>query len=514
MYCISLIESGFDETAGLFYTLAIKPKDNLSVIIRLQNLFFVFFILVASLPLLFATSAKGQLPLDYEMETQFIGATEGQLPFWLHANRFGVVDGSSANGLLRGAVEKPFERTGRFGWSTGLEVVGRASEHSAAYLNQAYGKLRYGAFELHGGRERRRIGMYQSELTSGPFQWSGNTTPMPQIRFGIPEFTPVPWTDGYLQVKGWMSHGWFEDDRWVRDAYLHQKAGYIKVVFPYVPVKGFAGLLHSAQWGGTSRDRGHLPSGASDLVDVFFGRGGDDTAPKSDQLNALGNHLGIWEVGGWFDLGTWQLFVQKTFPFEDGSGLALRSPEDGLWGATLYREDQHPVSTILYEFYYTKSQSGPGPSDPPPGWDKPNDSRGNPFGGRDNYFNNGIYADDWSYNGRIIGSPFFTYVDGAADQSGSVINNRFIAHHLAVEGHLSTPSLDYKAAYSFTRNYGTYQGYDTSIDPPKTQHSVYLDLQTPLPYNRNITLKTRLAADTGELFPDNLGIMAGVEWKF
>ncbi len=471
---------------------------------------FLPFIAACILIALNTTPARSQV--HFEAETQLLTATEGTLPFWLHSNRFGMVDASSSNGLLRLQSTKPYEGSGLFDWSAGVEVLGRASDHSTAHLNQAYLKARYGAFELSGGRERLRLGMYQSTLTSGPFQYSGNTTPIPQIRFGIPDFSPVPFTDGYLQVKGWLSHGWLEDDRWVSGAYLHQKAGYIKVVFPYVPVKGFAGLLHSAQWGGVDPDRGRLPSGLDDYKDIFFGNAGDESAPKSGQLNVLGNHLGLWEVGGWFDFGTWNLFLQKTFPFEDGSGLAMRTPEDGLWGATLYRNDRHPVETILYEFYYTKSQSGPGPSDPPPGYDQPNDPRGNPFGGRDNYFNNGIYADDWSYGGRIIGSPFFTYVDGNQNNPGRVINNRFIAHHIAIGGYLSNIPLDYEAAYSFTRNYGVYGHYTTSIDPPKEQHSIYLDLKTPFPGEKRITLKSRIAFDIGEMFPDNAGMMLGAEF--
>ena len=40
----------------------------------------------------------------------------------------------------------------------------------------------------------------------------------------------------------------------------------------------------------------------------------------------------------------------------------------------------------------------------------------------DNYFNNGVYPFGWTYKGRVIGLPFFTY----DSDENYIMNNKFI----------------------------------------------------------------------------------------
>ncbi len=96
-------------------------------------------------------------------------AAEGSgasLPFWLSANRYGVIDPASANVGLRLAVHRSFQHRG-LAYAFGAEFVGRASEASTAHASELYGRLRYGAVQLTVGRRTRVVGHVDPRLSLG-----------------------------------------------------------------------------------------------------------------------------------------------------------------------------------------------------------------------------------------------------------------------------------------------------------------------------------------------------------
>lgn len=72
---------------------------------------------------------------------------------------------------------------------------------------------------------------------------------------------------------------------------IHNKSLAVKFGFRGI-VELEAGLDHWAQWGGVSSTLGDRPESFKDFIRVTVGGNGGDDATKSDQLNALGNHLG------------------------------------------------------------------------------------------------------------------------------------------------------------------------------------------------------------------------------
>ena len=91
----------------------------------------------------------------------------------------------------------------------------------------------------------------------------------------------------------------------------------------------------------------------------------------------------------------------------------------------------------MYELHYTREQSQTGPHL------------------YDNYFNNGVYPFGWTYKGRVVGVPFFTY----DSELNYIVNNKFIAHHIGIAGQFSSyvQSFPYKILLTYSHNEGTFK---------------------------------------------------------
>jgi hypothetical protein len=297
-------------------------------------------------------------------------------------------------------------------------------------------------------------------------------------------------------------------------------------------------LNHFAQWGGTSSvDRiGRLPQSLSDFWDVILSKGGGSTAPGGEQINALGNHLGFWEFGAGLNINKLHVKAYRQWPFEDRSGLNFNNEGDGILGIALKNKSQVLpwIDKLLWEYIYTKNQTGPGLPDPQNG-DQGN--FGYEYGGRDNYYNNYIYQSGWSYHGRIIGTPLFiskrqslAYLGEYKNtfRDGFIVSNRVVAQHVGLSGSISD-KVDYKLLTTYQRHYGTYWGlnndslwdsrdpnYDLeSYDfyPPRHQWNFLIEtdvkLESMMP---GLHLTTALALDTGDL-GESFGLLLGVRWQ-
>ena len=261
------------------------------------------------------------------------------------------------------------------------------------------------------------------------------------------------------------------------------------------------GLDHYAQWGGTSPTTGKQPSGFGDFIRIVLGQAGGSNSLESDQLNALGNHLGAYLVQLNYKGDATNLNFYYSHPFEDASGMEMQNWMDGLYGFMVdLKKPNAPVSHILAEFTYTKNMSGENAADQ--GYDE--DGNEIPGRGHDNYFNNAIYASGWTYFGRTIGTPYFT--QKPVDENGitnGVINgdNRIIALNAGIKG--TFKPIHYKAMLSHVTYFGWFNNeYE---DKPK-QLSGLVELVLPQ-HTKGIPFDISLAAsfDTGTYFPVNFG---------
>lgn len=461
-------------------------------------------------------------------------------PLWLVANREGIYEEfSKANGVLSFQAESALDPDKLFDYSYGVNLITRAAGSSSkACLNEFYVSMQASIFQLDIGRKSRVTGETTTTLSSGSLAIGRNTTPIPMVNISVPDFTPIPFTQKLLKFKGNLAHGWLGDDPFVKGAYLHEKSFYLQGGKNHWPVQPYTGLINFAQWGGTSSnpDYGKLPSGFDDYISVVLGKGGASDSPEAEQSNALGNHLGIWDYGIDVNYRSFKLKIYYQHPFEDESGLLIRSLEDGLWGINLKNSDEGFFSELVWELIYTKSQSGAGISDPP--GDFPfceEENCGFPYGGRDDYYNHFIYNGGWMYNGRTLGTPLFltvaqvqSYLSNPEINKTAIISNRIVGQHVGVSGKV-TPGVDYRVFMTYVRHYGNYNGLNgynqfNSKDPdydntqydfyPALQHLSFMaEIAFELKQLPEVDLNTTFAYDTGDL-TNNAGLLLGATWNF
>jgi hypothetical protein len=459
-----------------------------------------------------STSAYSQfikIP-GYSIETGAIASVGKQTPFWLMSNQYGLITPSKYNAYIRLGLKTNLLADKHIDYDYGLDVVDRQSNRTnELYLHQAYLRLKLYFVNVQAGSIEEKFGNQDSSLSSGGLLWSGNARPMPKVTVMVPNYTPVPFTRDYLEFKGGISHGWFGDNQFVKDSWLHHKYFYLQFG-GRLPVHIHYGFHHFAQWGGESTDPaiGKLPSNFSDFIKVFLAKHGDNNTISFERLNALGNHLGSRNFGIDIDFSKVKTGIYWQTIFEDSSGKEFRNIKDGLWGIYFHTKDKNRlINGLVYEFVNTTDQSGNNDSYwilngikyfyPVPGgkyhW---------PIG-NDDYFNNGIYRFGWTFNNMVIGTPLITSPAVLRiTESGNeyIWNNKVICHHFGLEGKYR--NLLYKLFASYYLNYGT---NSSPLEPAIPQYSFLLQAQIVDKLPWGIIASLAVGVDHGELYGNNAG---------
>ncbi len=435
---------------------------------------------------------------QYTFEVGGIGSIGRQAPFWLVSNNFGKYAAVPVSGFLSAKLNSEIDSSKKIAFAYELEAFGRLDSESSLYFHQANVRLNIWFMHLRLGSKEDTYGNQHGRLSSGSLLWSENTRPMPKIVLATNGFVDVPFTKGYGQFSGHFSHGWFGDNGYVKDAYLHHKDVFVKAG-GNLPVNISMGLQHYAVWGGVSPDPaiGALPSDFDAFTRVLFSKKGEDTIagiPLNESLNKIGNHLGSWQYKLDVKLNRYLLGIYYQTIFEDYSGFSNFFMSDGLWGISLETKDSKKlINAFTYEYIHTTYQSGP-----------PEALNSAKTKGNDNFFNNSIYKSGWTYNHFTIGTPIISspsLIEGGAIY---ITNNRVIAHHFGLQGETSN-SLAYRMLLTFSRNYGVYD-YAIPFPESKPVQSILLEISKPIQKFRGLDLLLKVAADYGELYGNNAGV--------
>ena len=492
--------------------------------------------------LLLTLVASAQDTIHYHLQAQSAIASQDHLPHWVTANRYGVLnDHEYAVGLLRGGAVMKHQFTRWFSLETGVELAAKktfvADQSAQFWVQQGFIRAQYGAFTLTGGRWHRTLGMPNRDMSTGSLAISGNTRPIPQVSLEMRTYHSVPFTQGWVKVKGTYTHGWLGKDRRIRGALLHEKSAYMKIGGD-LPINIAGGLIHTVVWGGEDAKGGTLPTDLKNYWQVIRGEGADVNNPNDPMVigevfNAVGDNMGVYDLGIHLVTKPFTAHVYQQTPFEDKSGNAPFNGDRLLGVQLTTHRPKTWIATLTYEFMHTKYQSGPsrpGSVDDGPG---SKDRFGRSFGGRDNYYNNSIYKTGWTYQDRIIGTPLFytqarirhylpNFVDPDIGFNFNIVNNRIVAHHIGAKGQVKT--LSYRLLATFTTNYGTYGGINGGINewgsvdnpdapyafrPPKHQSYFLLEVESH-PFSEQWSLVTSVAADVGEI-TDNIGVLIGLK---
>lgn len=467
-----------------------KKEMLLKVLVQVKTHLFIFALLQCG----FSIYAQSD-SIKYDIQLMGLASSGQYAPFWLQNNQFGRVSVEPFSSNLSVGILKDFKQTNNiFDYRYSANALLTTDKNrTSLYLHELYAEARLLVFDLTLGAKEEIFGNQDSSLSMGGFLFSKNYRPIPKIYAGIRQFTPVPFTKGYFEIKGGISHGWFTDSTFMKDVLLHHKYFYFRLGGK-LPVRFQYGIDHVSQWGGTSQRYGALPTGFKNFVNVFLARSGGNDALLGEQINVLGNHIISQSMKLEANAGNFQINAYWQNISED-SPLRLMwqtmNKVDGLWGLSVRNQKIPLIQGILYEFLNTTDQSGPY-----------HDRDGIVFGGADNYLNNFIYESGWSFFSRTIGTPLITSTVYNNDGVIGIRNNRVQAHHFGIEGKYA--EYQYKIMTTMSKNYGTYSyKYQTM----KSATSVYIDINKRFKRFYNIEAGLMIGADFGQMYGNNTGCM-------
>jgi len=431
-------------------------------------------------------------------ETGIMAGTGGRIPFWMMSNRFGRFTPASQNTWIdAGIFSDSIGKDKKYGMDWGAEIFGRYDRKLYGWLQQGYIGGKAGIFYFFAGLKEEHFGSQDPDLSSGFLPWSGNARPIPKVSLSTPDFVSIPFTKGFAEFKGGISHSWFGRDGYVKKAYLHHKYLYLRFGGSHA-FHLTTGIHHFAQWGGVSPVYGRMPSHLNDFFKVFLARGGGDSIPGvpwNEWANRFGNHQGTRDISVDYRLRTglkikayWQNFI------EDITGLGFRNISDGLWGIQVENPGKMKIG---YEFFRSKTGNF-------------KIKNGALTGGSDDYFNHSIYRSGWTYQEYTIGNPLITspVLLPNPESSEHIINNRVVSHVLNIE--LLGRNNCIKLIFSHSENYG---GKIVLFDPVKKQNSLLLSLERYiLPDKLRGVLS--LGFDQGDLLGNHAGIGLNLRWIF
>lgn len=454
--------------------------------------------------------------IEYKVETGVNVSGGSHSPLWLNANKQGLSSINKDNGYLAAGVFGHLLQK-EFSYSYGLELAGAYHFTSDIIVQQAYVDLKYHRIQLSIGSKERNSEFVDGRLSSGGLAFSGNARPLPQVRIELPEYITVPYTKGWVAVRGHLAYGWFTDGGWQKHfagvngdrtsgVLYHSKALYFKIVDPKISSLQFeCGIQMECQFGGT-RYYGNgtkyvMPEGIKDYFKALLPMHGGGNAPVSDQENIEGNMLGSFHFSLKYSAKDWEIHPYYEHYYEDQSMMSGKYPwKDGLIGLEVGFPKNRFISKLVMEYMGSMNQSGP-----PYVKDKNGQERFR-IAGNDNYYNNGFYL-SWAHWGMAIGNPLFMSPIYNKDGSMSFQSNRMTAKHIGIGGN-PTDELSYRLLLSHTRNWGTYEHPYPAV---KTNTSALCELSFCPHKLKGWSFTASAATDRGGMLGRNTGVMFSIK---
>lgn len=475
-----------------------------------------------------------------EMQGSF---SKGKTPLWLNANKHGLSSLDDCNGYLRGSLVRPLESDSARRWAVGygLDIAVPVNYTSSFIVQQAFAEVRW----LHGtmtiGSKEYPMELKNQTLSSGSQTLGINARPIPQVRLALPEYITLPILNGWLQLKGHIAYGMMTDDRWQHEftsrqskyadhVLYHSKAGYLKIENQRKnsPWSVELGLEMGAEFAGNpyqmyDGQMVQMPTekGLKGFWHAFVPGGSDAT--DGEYTNAAGNQMGSWLMRVNYQADSWALHAYLDHFFEDHSQMFLLdyngygegdewnqkkksrffryALKDMLWGMELNLKNSRWLRNVVFEYIYTKYQSGPYNHDHT--LNIPDH-----VAGMDDYYNHNIYT-GWQHWGQVIGNPLFRSPIYNTDGKIMVQNNRFIAYHLGFDGQ-PTKRLGYRAMATYQKGWGTYDEPFT-----KEHHNMSFLLESQYDFNHGWSVKAGYAMDFGsnQMLGHNAGFQFTISKK-
>ena len=464
-------------------------------------------------------------------------------PYYIASNNWGAITQQYSTLLDAGLFHYMTIHPDRISWGAGLQIMGgyassagyehydvngqfnvRQQHPARLWIQQAYVEGKYRSIFAVAGQRCKQSPIVNGRLSSGDLVWSTNSRPPVGMRAGFIDFQDIPFTKGWVQIKG--EFGYFRqlDDKWLENHYnyynhfittgtwLHYKSLHFRTN-PNQPVVFTIGAQSACQFGGMAKyyKDGQLDYTVKMDADLkafwrtFIAGSGGNSAGDSF---VEGNHLGTWDIALEYNLNDGkQLRAYTQWLWEDGSGIGKMNGFDGLWGLEYRNAVGQPlIEGALIEYIDFTNQSGP------IHW-TPNDRPGTPISGHssgaDDYYNNYIY-NGYQSRGMSIGSPFVKSPLYNLDGYMRYRDNVLRGFHVAMKGYLS-PEWTYCLKGSYRKAWGTpLLPRVGSVD----DFSMALDVQYHPEYKlKGWVLNATVAMDRGKLYGNNWGGMLGITYR-
>ena len=442
--------------------------------------------------------AQGQKDtLSYSLNSRFNGGTGTSAPFLSTANQYDRFSFTPNSLTLWGILQKEIKSGKTFDYGFGVELDGNLSKNESRFFpGEIYFQEKIYFLNVYAGCKKQVFGNQDEELSSGGMLWSQNSRPMPKLAIESNGYLPVPYTKGFLELKGGLSNGWFTEPSATRNLLLHHKYGYIRLGGS-LPFNIHYGVQHVAQWGGQSDVYGTMPVTWGNYLRIFLGKSGNSSASWSDRENALGNHIISQNLGLDVNLKSVNISMYWQSISEDSPvKLITKTPtiEDGLWGMSIKLSKFKPLNHFVFEYLSTTDQNGP--------W---HDLDGVIYGGQDGYYLNGAVPNGWSYKGMTIGNPWLTSPKYNEDGTTSTKNNTVRLYYFSGKGMIK--AVNYRLTLAYSKNFGMTA---PSYKECKKQLSWQLETSAAARFIKNTQISIGISGDRGVMYGNNLAFILGI----
>ena len=461
-------------------------------------------------------------------------------PYYISSNQGGIVT-QQYDVLAAAGLYHFMDSRERISWGAGITLWGGYAssagyerykgngqfeiqdQHPArVWLQEAYAMGKYRSIFAVAGQAYKPSPIVNGELSSGDLVWSNNARPPVGLRAGFIDFQDIPFTKGWLQLKG--EFGYFRqfDDKWLENhfnyynhfvttgSWLHYKSLHFRTN-PMKPLVFTIGAQAACQFAGTAKyyEDGQvtrtvkMDADAKAFWRTFIAGSGGNSAGDSF---VEGNHLGTWDIAlEYYLVNLSKLRAYTQWLWEDGSGIGKMNGFDGLWGLEYRSDCMDLINGAVIEYIDFTNQSGP------IHW-TPNDHPGTPItshsSGADDYYNNYIY-NGWQNRGMSIGSPFVKSPLYNQDGYMRYRDNVLRGFHAAVTGWF-TPRWNYRLMGSYRKAWGTpIIPRAGSVD----DFSMMLEVKRIFLGQRNLVASGSIAMDRGSLYGNNFGVQVGITYS-
>lgn len=480
------------------------------------------------------------------------------LPFWANANQYGIYP-ESDGGMAQVCVKSEFDTSKAFHYRFGGSFVARGDRflkdqkwNKALLVDELYASVGYGCLTLDLGMKHPELDYFgpsrslgSLSTTGGHLIASGNARSQAGYNL-ILEKVAVPGTGGHWMLWGLFGDYIGTDNSYVKNRLYHRTKLFTKVYLE--PRKQWylsLGIDHYALWGGYWEGYGYSRVNFPNYVRMVLGRSAGSDGTGSDRNNVIGDQGGAQTIAFGYEGSEWTISFQHEIPYSDKSGMKFQNFPDGVNTlAFSFKDKLRWVSDIVYEFYYTRYQSGSirqEKFDPEGHVIPPSPDMAYTYRGIDDYFNNGEFRSGWTYYGRPITSPLFfpagtlngtfnRYMINPAVCSEdwwmrqAVENNRIVAHHIGIAGMLGLRA-PYRLMATLSQNYGTYRvpyAGESAFQKPwgsvketcRLQFSLGFTGELPMIFKvRGLCATYGVYFDYGEVLRQQAGLTIGLKYQ-